>query len=100
MIFCFDLDNTICTTNGDKYEEAKPMNARIQKINQLFDNGHIIKIFTARGSGTGIDWTQLTLNQLRNWHVSYHTLLFGKPEADVFIDDKAHNSELFDWKLN
>ena len=30
----------------------------------------------------------LTEKQLEKWGVKYHELLFGKPHADVFIDDK------------
>ena len=53
---------------------------------------------TARGRGSGIDWTQLTIKQLDMWGVKYHELepMFHKPTADLFIDDKGINSE--EWK--
>ena len=31
----------------------------------------------------------LTEQQLEEWGVKYHELLFGKPHADIFIDDKG-----------
>jgi hypothetical protein len=40
---------------------------------------------------TGIDWREFTEKQLKSWGVKYHELIFGKPVADVFIDDKAIN---------
>ena len=61
----------------------------IARANALYESGHRIVLFTARGTTTGIDWRQLTESQLCSWGVKYHTLLFGKPEADIFVDDRA-----------
>jgi hypothetical protein len=47
---------------------------------------------TARGSGTGIDWRKKTEEQLEAWGVKYHQLWFGKPSADIYIDDKTINA--------
>ena len=44
MIFCFDIDNTICTTKGKDYKSAKPKKNVINLINELYDSGHTIKI--------------------------------------------------------
>ena len=53
---------------------------------------------TARGRGSGLDWTDLTLEQLERWGIKYHELepMFHKPHADIFIDDKGIHSE--EWK--
>ena len=59
--------------------------------------GNKIILFTARGTTTGVDWEDLTRKQLETWNVSYDDLLFGKPEADVYIDDKAN--DIFGWFL-
>ena len=91
MIYCFDIDGTICTNTEGFYESAIPFRERITYINQLYEDGHTIKMFTARGSGTGKDWRQLTEKQLQTWGVKYNELILGKPEADLFIDDKAIN---------
>lgn len=91
-----DIDGTICTWERDgSYEEAKPYLERIKKINALYEEGNIITYWTARGSGSGIDWSFITKKQLNEWGVKYHKLFFGKPVYDVFIDDKAINSENF-----
>jgi hypothetical protein len=54
-------------------------------------------MFTARGSTTGIDWTDVTARQLADWGVDYHELILGKPHFDLLIDDKAIGSEHYDW---
>ena len=36
-------------------------------INKLYDEGHTVVYWTARGSTTGIDWGDLTQNQLKEW---------------------------------
>jgi len=96
MIYCFDLDGTLCNNlpEGD-YESRTPYMDVIDKVNRLYDEGHTIKIFTGRGSRSGIDWRELTQSQLKFWGVKYHELIMGKPEAHVFVDDKAVN--IRDW---
>ena len=64
MKYCFDIDGTICTnTNGD-YENATPIENRINLINDLYEKENEIILFTARGSTTNIDWKELTEQQL------------------------------------
>jgi CMP-N,N'-diacetyllegionaminic acid synthase len=70
----------------------------INQINKLYNNEHIILLYTARGATTGIDWRKITEDQMRQWGLKYHQLYFGKPTADVYIDDKAIN--LSEWKNN
>ncbi len=91
MIYCFDIDDTICKTKGQNYSESLPIYNRIKIINKLYDEGNTIIFFTARGYVTKIDWRELTLNQLEEWKVKYHELILGKPHADVYVDDKAVN---------
>ena len=96
MIYVFDLDNTLCQTTGKDYANAIPITERIGRLNDLSKAGHTILIDTARGSGSGEDWTQRTAEQLDRWGVLYHTLRCGvKPPADFYIDDKAIN--VHDW---
>ena len=88
-IYIFDIDGTICTQHDGEYDKAVPFPERIAWINELYDEGHTIKFFTARGSGSGKDWSQKTLEQLRDWEVDYDELIMGKPHGDIFVDDKA-----------
>jgi histidinol phosphatase-like enzyme len=93
MLIYVDIDNTICVTEGTDYNDVKPIPERIEKINKLYDEGNTIVYWTARGSVTGIDHSELTKKQFKEWGVKYHELKFGKPPYDLFIDDKNINSE-------
>lgn len=96
MTYAFDIDGTICSLSvGGKYEQHKPFVKRIKKVNKLYEKGYKIVLFTARGSTTGIDWRELTEKQLKKWGVKYHELVFGKPEYDLYIGDKAINADLY-----
>jgi len=91
-----DIDETIChTPEGGKYKESKPIQSNIDKINALYDEGHSITYWTARGSRTGKDWKELTEIQLREWGAKHHKLILKKPAYDVFICDKVLNSRAF-----
>ena len=96
MIIYVDIDETICATPDTRqYEEAVPIPTNIEKINQLYEAGSTIVYWTARGTGSGIDWREVTESQFEKWGVKYHDLKFGKPIYDLFIDDKNINSERF-----
>lgn len=96
--YAFDIDGTICTNTDGDYENAVPFKDRIKIINNLYNSGNIIKMFTARGSTTGIDWYEFTFNQLKTWNLNFHELILGKPYADFFIDDKGCNDSYFLWQ--
>ena len=94
-IYCFDIDDTICKSIDIDYSRSSPYPDRIEAINKLYDEGNIIKLYTARGSLTKIDHSDLTKSQLNKWGLKYHELHFGKPNADLYIDDKG--ADLFGW---
>tara|TARA_R110000737_G_scaffold161299_1_gene189198 strand:- start:257 stop:571 length:315 start_codon:yes stop_codon:yes gene_type:complete len=96
MIIYVDIDETICVSPKDRnYSNATPIVGNIEKINQMYDRGDNIIYWTARGTGSGIDWRKVTESQFKQWGVKYHGLMFGKPIYDLFIDDKNINSETF-----
>jgi arabinose-5-phosphate isomerase len=101
MNIFIDCDETICYYKNTerKYENALPIQKNIEKINRLYEQNHNITIWTARGTVTKIDYTELTEKQLKKWGVKYHNLLLGKPSYDLYIDDKSINS-IFDWNDN
>lgn len=98
MIYCFDLDGTICSSvENSQYHLAVPDRVVVNEINRLYDSGNTIKIMTARGCVSKIDHTELTKRQLNEWGIKYHELLMNiKPHAHYFIDDKGYN--ITDWK--
>jgi hypothetical protein len=95
MIICFDIDGTICTNTDGDYESALARPDVVARLNRLYDEGNTIYLYTARGSTTGIDWRKVTESQLKSWGVKYHSIYFGKPTADLYIDDKCTNVK--DW---
>jgi hypothetical protein len=98
MVIYIDIDDTICNSpNKPDYTVCSPITENINKANKLYDDGHIIVYWTARGSATGIDWSDITKKQLKEWGVKYHNLKFDKPNYDLFIDDKNMNTK--DWNF-
>tara|TARA_Y100000004_G_C8688407_1_gene316389 strand:+ start:140 stop:457 length:318 start_codon:yes stop_codon:yes gene_type:complete len=96
MLIYVDIDETICTSPEDRnYENAVPLKERIIKINKLYDQGNTIVYWTARGTGSGIDWREVTENQFEKWGVKYHELHLNKPVYDLFIDDKNINADTY-----
>jgi len=96
MVIYIDIDETIChSPNVPDYTISYPIVENIEKANALYDEGHTIVYWTARGTKTGIDWREQTENQLKEWGVKYHDLKFGQPNYDIFIDDKNMNAN--DW---
>ena len=93
MIFMVDIDGTICSNTLGDYPNAQPFTERIDYFNNLFDQGHEIHYWTARGGNSGRDWQELTLQQLAEWGAKYTTARTGKPVYDLWIDDKAINVE-------
>ncbi len=100
MIYCFDVDGTICTLMKDSnYLDAEPFEDVLAEINSLYEKGNKIIIMTARGSVSGKDWSFQTVKQLQTWGVRYHELIMNKkPHADIFIDDKGMN--IIDWRAS
>ena len=103
-IIYVDVDGTICQNRDDlrdqdisiAYSDVKPYPDRISQINALYDEGHKIVYWTARGCKSGDDYTELTKQQFLEWGVKYHDLQVGnKPHFDMYICDKSFNSESF-----
>ncbi len=98
MRYAFDIDNTLVSTQGSDYQNSTPIQHRIDSVNRLYEEGHTIILFTARGSASGNDYTEFTKQQMEKFGVKYHVLITGKPDVDVFIDDKAMSVREWDRK--
>lgn len=102
MRYVFDLDGTLCTQEkSGEYEKALPITHMINIVNFLYDEGHDITIFTARGMNTYEDdvdaarnaYWNITVKWLMENGVKHNRLRFGKPAADYYVDDKAMTLE-------
>ena len=96
MIIFVDIDETICfyeediALDGKKdYNTAIPSQPNIDKINKLYDEGNTIIFWTARGSRSGIDWTEFTRKQLGSWGCKFDDVRCTKPYYDKFIEDRS-----------
>ena len=108
LTYCVDIDGTICDKPKDMwhdgdYSHSVPKIDRIEKINNLYDEGHTIIYLTARGMGRHRnsrmlayqEFYNLTYNQLKSWGCKFHELHMGKPAADYYIDDKGVKDDTF-----
>jgi capsule biosynthesis phosphatase len=102
MRFCFDLDNTLVSyplKEGD-YSTVEPVWRNIILVRELKAAGHYIIIYTARRMKTHSgnvgkilkDVGHITFDTLSKFDIPYDELCFGKPHADLYIDDLAVNS--------
>ena len=108
-----DLDDVLCKRSKiyedipgkKKYTLCQPIQRNIDKVNQWYDDGHKIIIYTARGmtqyKGNIIEiYDELynfTEDQLKRWNIKYDSLVMGKIHYDLIIDDKALNSKYMRW---
>lgn len=96
MKLVFDIDGVLCDEYHPDVNQRTPYTNRIRTVNDYYDSGHTIIIFTSRGMNSCNDdaiasdlkYRAITEAQLAKWGVKYHALFFGKPNADVYIDNK------------
>lgn len=96
---CIDLDGVIAQLKkaDETYEEVKPVPGAIDKLKKLKKHGFYIIIYTARHMKTckgnqGLVIKRLgkiTLDWLEKYNIPYDEIFFGKPWADIYIDDNA-----------
>lgn len=99
MRIMVDLDGVICKLkNPDQsYFDVEPNKDVIELMKEWKDQGHTILIYTARHMRTCKgDVTEVikrigkvTEDWLKKWNVPYDELYYGKPYADIYIDDLA-----------
>ena len=90
--YCFDIDGTICSKEKpENYSKATPNQSMIQKINELYDKGNIIYLFTSRH----MDKERTTKKWMKRYNVRYHHIFFGKPVAEIYVDDLSVKPEEF-----
>jgi capsule biosynthesis phosphatase len=105
MRICIDLDGVICKLrkNDEPYENLRPVDGAVDGIRKLKCAGHYVIIYTARRMKTHnsnvarviSDVGKVTLDWLDRYGIPYDELLFGKPWADLYIDDNAFR--FFSW---
>ena len=99
MRICLDLDGVVCSLRrpGETYENLEPLPEAVEKIRQLRAAGHYLILLTARhmktcegNVGQVVARQGMTLlNWLDRHGLAFDEIHFGKPHADVYIDDNA-----------
>ena len=87
---CFDLDNTLVYCFNNDYINVKPIEKNIKFLKYLKSFGNTIIIYTDREINNNIG--KLTFDTLDKFDIPYNEIYFGKPYADVYIDNLALNS--------
>ncbi len=85
-VICFDIDNTICQScEGVAYEDLEPIQDMINLVNDLYEKGHTIYLYTGRHMLS----EKVTRGWLQRHGVRVHNVFYGKPVADLYVDDNA-----------
>jgi capsule biosynthesis phosphatase len=106
MKLAIDIDGTICSfrQEGQTYAEVEPLPGAVEKLRQLKENGHYIILLTARHMKTCQGNVGLVVARqgktLLDWlgrhEIPYDEIWFGKPQADIYIDDNGYRFQ--SWK--
>jgi trehalose-6-phosphatase len=85
-----DIDGTLCEIQEDfNYSIAKPNRDMIDFINNLYDKGATIYLYTGRH----MKQHRVTETWLKKYSVKYHHIFYGKPVGDLYIDDLSVTPE-------
>lgn len=103
---CIDLDGVIAKlkTGNETYESVEPVAGAVEKLRSFRAAGHYLIIFTARHMKTCdgnpgkvvARLAKTTLEWLDRHGIPYDEVHFGKPWADVYIDDNAFRFETWE----
>src|SRR5258706_6694767 len=100
MRIVIDLDGTICPIKSEngRYSDLVPLPGAVDGVRKLKEAGHYIIIQTARNmktcnGNTGMimkNVGKVTLDWLEKYQIEYDELYFGKPNAELYIDDRGY----------
>jgi hypothetical protein len=104
MRFVFGLDGTLVTPprNYGDWASVDPIEQNVALVRSLKAAGHYVIVWTSReserlGGNVGAIIAavgQVTITTLEKLRIPYDELLFGKPHADAYIDERAVNSRV------
>lgn len=85
---CIDIDGTICSQESpENYSDAIPLDGAIDTLKKIKKEGFNIVLFTARHFN---HW-ETTKKWLKKYNIVYDQIVFGKPTAIYYVDDRAIN---------
>ena len=99
MRIVIDLDGVICPIKkeGQSYSELIPNRGAVERLKELRASGNYIIIMTARHMATCESnvgkvmkkMGKLTLDWLEVHGIEYDEIHFGKPNGEIYIDDRG-----------
>ena len=99
MRIVIDLDGTICTIKkrDQSYADVTLIPGAKERLKEMRKQGHYIIIQSARNMATCDSNVgkvmknigKITLEWLERNGIEYDEIYFGKPNAEVYIDDRA-----------
>lgn len=105
MRIVIDLDGTICTLkkSNETYRDVTVKPGAADFLRNLKSNGHYIIIQTARNMATCDSNVgkvlknvgKITMEWLDDNNIVYDEIFFGKPNGQLYIDDRSFRFE--DW---
>lgn len=103
MRLCIDIDGTLCEIRQQhqSYAEVEPLPGAVEKLKAMRQAGHYIILATARHMKTcdanvGMVIARqgkVLLQWLEDHDIEYDEIWFGKPNADIYIDDRGYRFE-------
>ena len=106
MRIAIDIDGTICELRrpGHGYAEVECLPGAAEKLAGLKAAGHYIILLTARhmascGANVGLVVARqgkTLLDWLERHDIPYDEIWFGKPQADIYIDDNGYRFSSWD----
>ena len=106
MRIVIDLDGTICPIKekNQSYSDLLPNKGAVEKLKSYKEKGHYIIIQTARNMATQDgnlgkvmkNIGKVTLDWLEKFDIPYDEIFFGKPNAHLYIDDRAFRFSSWD----
>ena len=88
-VYNIDFDGTL--TDGSSYTQLVPNQAVIAKVRDLYYNGHIILIWSARLWESAPDVVAFCIGN----GIPFHGVMLGKGGTDCYVDDKAISHKMF-----
>jgi capsule biosynthesis phosphatase len=99
MKICIDIDGVLCELRppDKQYADLEPLPGAVEKMTSLKRAGHYLILCTARHMATCNSNVGLVvarqgktlLDWLAEHKIPYDEIWFGKPHADVYLDDNG-----------
>lgn len=99
MKICIDIDGVLCQLRRpeQQYADLEPVPGAVEKMTSLKQAGHYLILCTARhmatcNSNIGMVMARqgrTLFDWLAKYQIPYDEIWFGKPHADVYLDDNG-----------